>query len=51
MFSFRTVVELTTNVALRKEWDKQFPHIEVIEQFQDYSVIYWYVRKVLCCWI
>lgn len=38
------VVEMIHNLDVRKEWDKQFPVIEVLEHHKHYRVVYWLVK-------
>ena len=38
------VVDLVSNVDVRKQWDKQFPTIEIVEQYSDYCCIHWLVN-------
>ena len=43
------VVELSTNLELRKVWDHEsFPHIEVVEKHDGYDTVYW---QVLLCYL
>ena len=35
------VVEMINNLEVRKTWDKQFPVIDVLEQRENYRVVYW----------
>ena len=42
------VVELSTNLELRKVWDHEsFPHIEMVEKHDGYDTVYW---QVLLCY-
>ena len=54
------VVDLVSNVDVRKRWDTQFPTVEVVEQYSDYCCIYWLVvsstffygeKIVICVWV
>ena len=36
------VVELSTNLELKKVWDHEsFPHIELVEKHSGYDTVYW----------
>lgn len=38
------VLELCTDVKLRSQWDTHFHQIEVVEQFIDYTCLYWRIK-------
>lgn len=38
-----SVSDLIHNVERRKEWDKQFTTIEVVEEHKNFRVMYWLV--------
>ena len=40
--SLSQVLEMVTNLEVRKRWDVQFPIIEVLEDHKHYKVLYWY---------
>lgn len=35
------VLEMITDLEVRKKWDTQFPIIDVIEEHKHYKVVYW----------
>ena len=42
------VVELSTNLELRKVWDHEsFPHIEMVEKHDGYDTVYWQVLLII----
>ena len=42
VMSLCVVVELSTNLELRKVWDHEsFPHIELVEKHDGYDTVYW----------
>jgi hypothetical protein len=38
------VLEMIKNLDVRKNWDKQFPLIEVVEEFPTHRVVYWQIK-------
>ena len=42
-YSVFTVLEMITDLEVRKRWDTQFPVIEVLEEHKHYKVVYWLV--------
>ena len=43
-----SVFEMIHNLEIRKEWDKQFPVIDVIETHKHYRVVYWWTVASTC---
>jgi len=41
MVFLSTVLEMIYDLDKRKEWDRQFPVIEVVEEHKHYRVVYW----------
>lgn len=41
--SLSPVIELISNLEVRRRWEKRFPIIEIVEEFPKYKIVYWYV--------
>ena len=39
------VLEMLTDLSVRKRWDKQFTVMEVLEEHDNHDIIYWYIYK------
>ena len=42
------VVDMILDVKRRKEWDSVFNQIDILEETDDYKIVYWWVFEVLC---
>ena len=36
-----SVLEMITNLDVRRRWEKHFPVIEIIEERPNYKIVYW----------